>query len=67
MVIRLLYLIGLNFFVHGMLSAQEVEMATGFRAQGKIFVVVAVILIILIGLFVYLFRLEKKLKKLEKE
>lgn len=44
----------------------EVEMADQFRAEGKIFVVIAVIGIILAGLFVYLFRLDRKITKLEK-
>ena len=34
---------------------------------GKIFVVVAVLSIILIGIFVYLFFMDKKIGKLEKE
>ena len=34
---------------------------------GKIFVVVAVLSIILIGIFVYLFVMDKKIGKLEKE
>jgi CcmD family protein len=34
---------------------------------GKIFVVVAVLSIILIGIFVYLFIMDKKIGKLEKE
>ena len=44
----------------------DVEMADAFRAEGKIYIVVAVILIILIGLFFYLIRLDKKLTKLER-
>jgi len=47
--------------------AQEAEMAEGFRAEGKIYVVLGVILILLAGLFVYIFRIERKLKKLEKK
>lgn len=46
-------------------SAQEVEMADQFRAEGKIYVVIIVFAIILIGLFVYLFSLDKKISKLE--
>ncbi len=46
-------------------SAQEVEMADKFRADGKIYVVIAVFAIILTGLFVYLFSLDKKIGKLE--
>jgi CcmD family protein len=48
------------------LSAQGVEMATNMRLEGKIYVVVAVVLIIFIGLAIYLFSIDKKLDKLEK-
>ncbi len=48
------------------LSAQGVDMATGMRSEGKIYVVVVVLLIIFIGLAIYLFSLNKKLDKLEK-
>lgn len=48
-------------------QAQTVEMADQFRADGKIYVVIAVILVILIGLFIYLFRLDRKTKNLEEE
>ena len=43
----------------------EVEMADGMRSQGKIYVVVGIILIILTGLVVYLVTLDRKVKKLE--
>lgn len=43
----------------------EVEMADTMRSEGKIYVVVGIILIVLIGLFIYLFLLDKKVKKLE--
>lgn len=42
-------------------------MADIMRSNGKIYVVVAVCLTILIGLFLYVFMLDKKIKKLEKE
>ena len=44
-----------------------VEMATGMRSSGKIYVVIAVLLIIFAGLVIYLMRLDKKITKLEKE
>jgi hypothetical protein len=47
-------------------SAQTGEMADAFRADGKIYVVVAIILIVLAGLITYLFLLDRKLNKLEK-
>jgi len=48
-------------------QSNEVEMATAFRSEGKIYVVVAVALILLVGIFVMLFKLEKKVSALEKE
>lgn len=36
------------------------------NSEGKIFVVVAVVLVILFGLFYYVWRLDKKISKLEK-
>ncbi|GAB3020471.1 hypothetical protein GCM10027051_27140 [Niabella terrae] len=36
-------------------------------SNGRIYVVIAVLLIILLGLVLYLVRIEKKLKKLEKQ
>jgi len=44
----------------------HVEMADQLRAEGKIYVVVTIILIVLAGLIFYLFLLDKKVKKLEK-
>ncbi|HVD97506.1 MAG TPA: CcmD family protein [Cytophagaceae bacterium] len=48
-------------------QAQQVEMADDFRKDGKIYVVVAVVSIILAGLFVYLFLLDRKVGKIEKQ
>lgn len=36
-------------------------------ANGKIFVVVAVLALILVGIFIYLFTIDKKVTRLEKE
>jgi CcmD family protein len=47
-------------------QASDIEMADQFRADGKIYVVIAVVSVVLIGLFAYLFRLERKLADLEK-
>ena len=44
---------------------KSVEMADALRADGKIWVVVAVVGIILIGFIVYLFTVDSKLSKLE--
>jgi hypothetical protein len=47
--------------------AQDAEMADGMRASGKIYVVVGIILIVLAGLITYLFMMDKKLTRLEKQ
>ena len=43
------------------------EMADGLRASGKIYVVVAVVVIIITGLLVYLISLDRKVGRLEQE
>jgi protein-S-isoprenylcysteine O-methyltransferase Ste14 len=47
-------------------AQQEVPMADQLRSEGKIYVVVIMILIVLAGLIIYLFLMDKKVKKLEK-
>ncbi|MFZ9263153.1 MAG: CcmD family protein [Chitinophagaceae bacterium] len=49
------------------LQAQEETMANTMRTNGKIYVVVAVLTTILLGLLAYVIRLDKKISKLEKE
>ena len=48
-------------------QGQSVEMADTMRSNGKIYVVVAVLVIILLGILFYLINTERKLKKLEDE
>lgn len=48
-------------------ASQEVEMADIMRRDGKIYTVVAVILTILIGLFIYLIFIDRKISRLEKK
>lgn len=43
------------------------SMADKFRADGKIYIVILVIITIFIGIIVYLFSLERKIKRLERE
>jgi len=45
----------------------SVEMADTMRKEGKIYVVVAVILTIFAGIIFYLVRLDRKISRLEKE
>jgi hypothetical protein len=48
-------------------AQEEVEMADVMRSNGSIYVVVAIILIVLLGLITYLFLLDRKISRLEKE
>ena len=48
-------------------AQEKPEMADAMRSNGKIYVVVAVVLTILLGLIAYLIRLDRKISKLEKE
>ena len=47
--------------------SQEVEMADRMRTDGKIYVVVAILLVILIGLIAYLILIDRKATRLEKK
>ncbi|MDB5196439.1 MAG: CcmD family protein [Flaviaesturariibacter sp.] len=60
-----LALLLLNLFA--MAQSDEPQMADGFRSNGKIYVVVAVILTIFAGIILYLVRLDRKITKLEKQ
>lgn len=46
-------------------AQNQAEMADTMRSNGKIYVVVGIVLIVLAGLITYLFILDKKVKKLE--
>ena len=48
-------------------QANDVEMADALRSSGKIYVVIATIVIIFVGLAIYLFSIDRRLKKIEKE
>ncbi len=60
-VMALLILVSLFCF-----AQEKVEMADGMRSNGKIYVVVAVALTILAGLFLYLIVLDRKISRFEK-
>ncbi len=48
-------------------QSQPVEMADVMRSSGKIYVVIATIVILFVGLAIYLFSIDRRLKKIEKE
>jgi len=47
-------------------SNPPVEMADGMRSDGKIYVVVGVLVIILFGVFAYLMSIDRKVSRIEK-
>jgi Na+-driven multidrug efflux pump len=61
----MLGLVTLTSYAQG--APQEAKMADMMRSNGRIYVVVAVVLTILLGLILYVFRLDRKIAKLEKE
>ncbi|MGF7038703.1 CcmD family protein [Mucilaginibacter lappiensis] len=62
-----LLLLILSFATAFAQQSQPVEMADVLRSSGKIYVVVVTIVIIFAGLAFYLFSIDKRLKKIEKE
>jgi CcmD family protein len=48
-------------------ETDEIEMAEQMMASGKIYVVIAVLLLIFLGIVIYLISLDRKIGKLEKE
>lgn len=46
-------------------TSKPVEMADQFRANGKIYVVIAVLVVILLGLLLYVAKLDRKITRLE--
>jgi len=56
----------LNLFAQQTVS-QEIAMADQMRADGKIWVVVAVISVIFAGIIVFLVSMDRKIAKLEKQ
>ena len=48
-------------------NGQDVEMADTMSSSGKIYVVIGTIVIVFTGLAIYLFSIDRRLKKIEKE
>lgn len=65
------FLVAIFLLSHSLLAQQPVangvEMADRLRADGKIWVVVAVIAAVFAGIIIYLVRLDRQIGKLEKE
>lgn len=56
----------LNVIVFADVNSPEIEMADAMRSSGKIYVVIAVIAIIFIGIVFFLFRMENRISNIEK-
>jgi CcmD family protein len=59
-------LLALMLIINPLLFAQDAEMADTMRSEGKIYVVVAIIVVIFAGLIAYLVYTDRKISKLEK-
>lgn len=55
------------FFQVSLFAQPEVEMADTLRSEGKIYVVVAIMLVIFLGLIGYLLLMDRKVTRLEKK
>ena len=64
---RILFFAVLLLSCAGAFAQDKVEMADELRSSGKIYVVIATVVIIFAGLAVYLFSIDRRLKKIEKE
>jgi CcmD family protein len=65
--VTLIVLLLINILSIAQDTTEAVDMADTMRSNGKIYVVLAVILTIFLGIIIYLVRLDKKMSKLEKE
>ena len=57
-------MLGLNAFAQ---DPNNVEMADVMRSNGKIYVVIAILVVIFVGMIIYLVNIDRKVSKLEKE
>ena len=60
-------LLSLLITLTGLAQEAPVEMADSMRANGKIYVVVAVLATVFVGIVVYLVMLDRKVTRLEKQ
>ena len=65
--VTLIVLLLINILSIAQDSTEAVDMADTMRSNGKIYVVLAVILTIFLGIIIYLVRLDRKMSKLEEE
>jgi CcmD family protein len=64
---KLLMALFFLLLTNNIFGQNSIEMADKLRESGKIYVVVAVLLVIFIGIALMLFTIDKKVRKIEKE
>ena len=67
LLLLILWCSGARVFSQDSVAVKKVEMADHLRASGKIYVVIAVLVTILLGLILYVIRLDRKIVRFEKE
>lgn len=65
-IINAMLILGLSLISQTLLAQSEVEMADTLRSEGKIYVVVAILLVIFLGLIGFLIFMDRKITRLEK-
>lgn len=67
-IVSLFLMLAMTFMANAQgTTKKNAEMADVMRSNGRIYVVIAVMLTILTGIILYLVRLERKIHKLEKQ
>ena len=66
-IFSLFILLLITMFVNAQEGTAKTDFGETLRSNGRIYVVIAVILTILIGLILYVVRLDRKMSKMERE
>ena len=66
-IFSLFILLLITMFVNAQEGTAKTDFGETMRSNGRIYVVIAVILTILIGLILYVVRLDRKMSKMERE
>jgi preprotein translocase subunit YajC len=66
MIYKIFFVLCFSLFSFFAIGQSKVDMADAMRSNGKIYVVIAIILTIFAGLIFYLIRIDRKITKIEK-
>jgi hypothetical protein len=64
---RKFFLLLLTFLPLLAFSQNDIEMADTFRSEGKIYIVIAIIAVIFLGLIIYLISIDRKISRIERK